>query len=59
MNFEVADSAGKKKKVKKMTAFRPKKGIIHIAGSAKGDTLSYVGSFNSFIEFSRVNTYSQ
>ena len=38
--MEVADSPGKKKKVKKTTASRPKKCIIDIVGSAKDDTLS-------------------
>ena len=38
--MEVADSPGKKKKVKKITGSRPKKCIIHIVGSAKDCTLS-------------------
>ena len=38
--MEVADSPGKKKKVKITTGSRPKKCIIHIVGSSKDDTLS-------------------
>ena len=38
--MEVADSPGKKMKVKKTMVSRPKKCIIHTVGSAKDDTLS-------------------